>query len=58
VNNYEDSRTLIDILVEITPEVYEDFVVVYDGKNKVIYVKMLRAIYGMLQSSLLSYKKF
>jgi hypothetical protein len=30
----------------------------YKGKNKVLYVKMLKAIYGMLQSSLLYYKKF
>jgi hypothetical protein len=30
----------------------------YEGKNKVLYVKMLKAIYGMLQSSLLYYKKF
>jgi hypothetical protein len=30
----------------------------YEGKDKVLYIKMLRAIYGMLQSSLLYYKKF
>ncbi len=48
---------LIDMLVEIEPEVNEDFVV-YEGKDKVLYLKMLRAIYGMLQSSLLYYKKF
>jgi hypothetical protein len=30
----------------------------YKGKNKVLYVKMLKALYGMLQSSLLYYKKF
>jgi hypothetical protein len=30
----------------------------YKGKTKVLYVKMLKAIYGMLQSSLLYYKKF
>jgi hypothetical protein len=48
---------LIDMLVEIEPKVYEDFVV-YKGKDKVLYIKMLRAIYGMLQSSLLYYKKF
>ncbi len=45
------------MLVEIAPEVYENFVV-YEGKNKVLYIKMLRAIYGMLQSSLLYYKSF
>jgi hypothetical protein len=40
------------MLVEIAPEVYIDFVV-YEGN-----VKMLKAIYGMMQSSLLYYKKF
>jgi hypothetical protein len=30
----------------------------YEGKTKVLYIKMLKAIYGMLQSSLLYYKKF
>jgi hypothetical protein len=44
------------MLAEIAPTVYENFVV-YEGKNKVLYVKMLRTIYGMLQSSLLYYKK-
>jgi hypothetical protein len=45
------------MLAEIAPAVYENFVV-YEGKNKVLYVKMLRTIYGMLQSSLLYYKSF
>jgi hypothetical protein len=31
---------LIDMLVGIAPKVYEDFLV-YKGKNKVLYVKML-----------------
>ncbi len=39
------------MLLEIAPKVYE-------GKMKVLYIKMLKAIYGMLQSSLLYYKKF
>jgi hypothetical protein len=45
------------MLVAIEPKVYEDFVV-YEGKDKVLYVKMLKAIYGMLHLSLLNYKKF
>ena len=48
---------LVDMLVEMSPEVYGDYVV-YEGKSKVLYVKMLKALYGMLQSSLLYYKKF
>jgi hypothetical protein len=49
--------TLVDMLVEIAPEVYIDFVV-YEENIKTLYVKMLKATYGMMQSSLLYYKKF
>jgi len=48
---------LVDMLLKIAPEIYKDFVVM-EGSTKVLYVKMLKAIYGMLQSSLLYYKKF
>jgi hypothetical protein len=45
---------LMDILLEIAPEAYKGYWT-YKGKTKVLvlYVKMLKAIYGMLQSSLL-----
>jgi hypothetical protein len=48
---------LVDMLCDIAPEIYEDYVM-YEGGHKVLYVMMLMAIYGMLQSSLLYYKKF
>ena len=48
---------LVDMLLKIAPEVYEDYVVM-EGDKKVLYVEILKAIYGMLQSSLLYYKKF
>jgi hypothetical protein len=32
--------------------------VIYEGKQKALYVRMLRALYGMLISSVLYYKKF
>lgn len=49
---------LVTMLVELDPETYQDFVV-YDRNNKkMLYVQVLKAIYGMLQSSLLFYKKF
>jgi hypothetical protein len=48
---------LVGILTEICPGVYDDYVI-YEGKQKVLYVKMLRALYGMLISSVLYYKKF
>jgi hypothetical protein len=48
---------LIDSLVSMAPEVYGKHVVFENGK-RVLYVQVLRAIYGMLQASLLWYKKF
>jgi hypothetical protein len=48
---------LIDILIEICPGVYDDYVI-EEGKHKVLYVKMLMVLYGMLISSILYYKKF
>eukprot|EP00957_Ditylum_brightwellii_P134723 10271012-Ditylum_brightwellii.AAC.1 len=52
-------RVLIDILIKLCPGVYNDCIVL-DGKNKqkVIYMKMLMALYGMLVSSMLFYKTF
>ena len=49
--------TLVDMLVDIDPLTYHDFVL-YKRKYKIIYVGMKKALYGMLQSSLLYYKKF
>jgi hypothetical protein len=43
---------LVDMLLEIAPEISEGYST-YECKTKVLYVKMLKAIYGMLQSSLL-----
>jgi hypothetical protein len=48
---------LVDMLIEIYPEMYGSYIV-YQGSHRVIYVRMLRALYGMIQSVLLFYKKF
>lgn len=48
---------LVDILVELAPEIYEDYVINENGR-KTLYVLMLKALYGMMVSSLLYYKKF
>ena len=47
---------MIDMLVDIEPQTYQKFVKGENG-SKVIYVQVLKAIYGMLQSALLFYKK-
>jgi hypothetical protein len=48
---------LVDLLVRIAPNVYGPFVV-FDKGRKVIYLQVLKALYGMLQAALLWYKKF
>ena len=48
---------LVDILVHMSPDLYGGHVVFEHGR-KVIYVEVLRAIYGMLIAALLFYKKF
>ena len=47
---------LAEMLVKIEPEVYENYVL-EEGNEKVIYVQVLKALYGMLQASLMFYKK-
>ena len=48
---------LVDILLDKNPVRYKDYVVYENGK-KVIYVELMRALYGMINASLLWYKKF
>ena len=48
--------TLVNILTDMDPEMRK-YVVIENGK-RVIYTIVLRAIYGMLQSSLLWYNQF
>jgi hypothetical protein len=49
--------SLVDILLEICPGIYDDYVIM-EGKHKILYVRMLVALYGMIISSILWYKKF
>jgi hypothetical protein len=48
---------LVDLLLEIAPEAYKPYIV-YENNKMVLYVRMLRALYGMLVASILYYKKF
>ena len=47
---------MVDYLLEIDNLRYRDFVTVEDNK-KILYVKMVKALCGMLKSSLLYYKQ-
>ena len=48
---------LVDWLIELDPVGFERFVVIENGQ-KVLYLLILCAIYGMLEASLLWYRKF
>jgi hypothetical protein len=47
---------LVDMILALDPETYAPYVV-QEGNTKSLYVQVLKAIYGMLQSSLIFYKK-
>ncbi len=47
---------LVDMLVELNPQLYGPHVV-YEKRGKVLYVQVLRVIYGMLVSAILWYNK-
>jgi hypothetical protein len=48
---------LVDVLLEICPGVHDRCVIV-EGKQKIMCARMLKALCGMLISSILCYKKF
>jgi len=48
---------LVDILLQMDYEKYADFVTEQNGR-KILYVVMSKALYGMLESALLYYRKF
>jgi hypothetical protein len=45
---------LVDMLVELDPETYKSYVKIDEKGEKILYVQVLKAIYGMLQSAILS----
>jgi hypothetical protein len=50
---------LVNMLVKLNPELYGPYVVYEKNRrNKVLYVQVMRAMYGMLEAAILWYKKF
>ena len=48
---------LVDLLVSMSPEVYGPYVMT-DRHRRVLYVQVLRGLYGMLVAALLWYQHF
>ena len=48
---------LVDVLVNMHPDTYAEYVV-YEKEQKVLYVEILQALYGMLEAALFWYNMF
>ena len=48
---------LVDILLEIDEKKCRDFMI-YNGKDKLLYIKMLKVLHSILTASIPYYKKF
>jgi hypothetical protein len=46
---------LADMMIQIAPEVYRRYVTVDRKGTKVLYVKLQKALYGLMRASLLFY---
>ena len=46
----------VDIMCTVNPELKKE--VIHDGKNKVLYLKIVKALYGCVESALLWYQLF
>ena len=51
------SGHLVELITELLPQHYEKYII-REGNTKIIYVQMLKALRGMMMSSLLFYIHF
>ena len=49
--------SLAELMVKALPEIYSKYVTVNNKGNKVLYVKLKKALYGCLKSAILFYRK-
>lgn len=50
-------RELAEMMIKIAPDVYRCYVTVDQKGTKVLYVKLQKALYGLMKASLLFYRK-
>ena len=48
---------MVELLVKLQPELYRKYVITSKNGEPMLYVKLLKALYGLLKSALLFYKK-
>jgi hypothetical protein len=64
LNAYNNKETfmllrgrLAELMVQVDPNLYRKYIIYDKNDNALLYVKLSKAIYGLLKSSLLFYKK-
>ena len=48
---------IVELLVQLEPTMYRKYVTVGSNGEPILYVRLLKALYGLLRSALLFYKK-
>ena len=48
---------IVELLVQLEPTMYQKYVIVGPNGEPILYVRLLKALYGLLRSALLFYKK-
>ena len=48
---------IVELLVQLEPTMYRKYVTVGPNGEPILYVRLLKALYGVLRSALLFYKK-
>ena len=48
---------MVKLLVKLQPELYRKYVITSKNGEPMLYVKLLKGLYGLLRSALLFYKK-
>jgi hypothetical protein len=48
---------LAEMMIQVVPEVYRKYVAADKKGNKILYVKLQKALYGLMRASLLFYQK-
>ena len=51
-------RSLAQIMVKVLPNIYQKYVIISSKGEPLLYIQKQKALYGLLHSTLLFYRKF
>ena len=49
---------LVELMVHIAPQIYHQYITTNNESEKILYMRVQKALYGMLKSALLFYQIF